>query len=348
MKLAIVGAGVAGLAAAHALRQTHPDLELVVVEKSRGVGGRAATRRSNNATFDHGAQYVKTPTAALEQFLCNILPHDTLVDIAQPIWTFDAMGTITAGDPSQNAEPKWTYRDGLTQLAKELARDIPIRLQTRAKFVAQAATSFELYDERDTLIEAADAILLTPPAPQTYDLIKNSRLPETKQWVLLEQLATVPYRRCLSLTFGFDPVLQPRPWYALVNSDKQHPISWLAYEHMKPGRTTVDQHIVIAQMAPDWSQQHWDDPLPVATSVAVDLFSELLREQLPTPRWSDQQRWRYALPDGCADFDRLNTTLPGLFFAGDHTAGQGRVHLAIEQGWRVAERIVSFLGKHPG
>jgi hypothetical protein len=33
-----------------------------------------------------------------------------------------------------------------------------------------------------------------------------------------------------------------------------------------------------------------------------------------------------------------------LFFAGDYTAGQGRVHLAIEQGWRVAEVISAWRG----
>jgi renalase len=52
----IVGAGIAGLAAAtdlHAAGRT-----VLVVDKGRGVGGRLASRRIGAATFDHGAQGV--------------------------------------------------------------------------------------------------------------------------------------------------------------------------------------------------------------------------------------------------------------------------------------------------
>jgi hypothetical protein len=35
----------------------------------------------------------------------------------------------------------------------------------------------------------------------------------------------------------------------------------------------------------------------------------------------------------------LNGTASGLYFAGDFCVGQGRVHLAIENGWQVAELI---------
>ncbi|PMP81742.1 MAG: FAD-dependent oxidoreductase, partial [Roseiflexus castenholzii] len=44
MHLAIIGAGMAGLSAARELRQRHPDLSITIYEKSRGVGGRVATR----------------------------------------------------------------------------------------------------------------------------------------------------------------------------------------------------------------------------------------------------------------------------------------------------------------
>ena len=44
MKLAIIGAGVAGLAAARALRQRRPDLAITIYEQSRSLGGRVATR----------------------------------------------------------------------------------------------------------------------------------------------------------------------------------------------------------------------------------------------------------------------------------------------------------------
>jgi renalase len=343
MKLAIIGAGMAGLAAAHALRREHPAIEVVIFEKSRGVGGRVATRRLHGATFDHGAQYFKTPTPELEALL-HSLPAATLADIALPVWTFDRHNQITEGDPAQNSDPKWSYSDGITRLAKALAQDLEIRRETRISRIAQANGSYILFDQQATIMCAADAVLLTPPAPQTHALITASALPQSAQQAILAELVRADYRPCLTVTLSYPPQLRQRSFYALVNTDRQHPISWLAFEHRKPGRSNNEQHVLIAQMAPGWSREHWDDPLPLLSERVATLAGTLLDEDLPQPHWSDRQGWRYALPDGRADFDTLNQAIGGLFFAGDYTAGQGRVHLAIEQGWRVAQLIATNQG----
>jgi renalase len=51
----IVGAGIAGLLAAVQLKRA--GVNACVLEKGRGLGGRMATRRSDGAVFDHGAQF---------------------------------------------------------------------------------------------------------------------------------------------------------------------------------------------------------------------------------------------------------------------------------------------------
>ncbi len=341
MRLAIVGAGMAGLSAARRLMELRPDSSIVIFEKSRGVGGRAATRERYGARFDHGAQYIKAPTPALESLLRSA--DESPVDIGRPVWVFDRAGAIMPGDPEQNVAPKWTYRAGITTLAKALARGLDIRYESRIRHIDRANGSYLLFDETDAIVAAADAVLLTPPAPQTRAIVAASALPPGPQTALLRELDRVTYRPCLTLTLGYPPALQERPFYALVNTDRQHPIAWLAYEHLKPGRPTGDQHVLIAQMAPDWSNEHWHDALEELVTHVTALITDLLRESLPAARWGDRQGWRYALPDSGADFERLNRALPGLFFAGDYTAGQGRVHLAIEQGWRVAERIAALI-----
>ena len=54
-QIAVIGAGIAGLAAAQRLKK--PELGITLFEKSRGLGGRMATRRVEDLQFDHGAQY---------------------------------------------------------------------------------------------------------------------------------------------------------------------------------------------------------------------------------------------------------------------------------------------------
>ncbi|MEO8890284.1 MAG: FAD-dependent oxidoreductase, partial [Coleofasciculaceae cyanobacterium] len=56
--VAIIGAGLAGLACAQQLQQS--GYRVVIVEKSRGVGGRMATRRLETTCADHGVRYLES------------------------------------------------------------------------------------------------------------------------------------------------------------------------------------------------------------------------------------------------------------------------------------------------
>ena len=58
-KLAIIGSGLSGLTLANHLKD---EFDVTVFEKSRGVGGRLATRRVDTYAFDHGAQYFTART----------------------------------------------------------------------------------------------------------------------------------------------------------------------------------------------------------------------------------------------------------------------------------------------
>jgi len=61
---AVIGAGMAGVACARTLVQAGH--RVTVFEKSRGAGGRMATRETEFGTFDHGTQYftVRNPLFA--------------------------------------------------------------------------------------------------------------------------------------------------------------------------------------------------------------------------------------------------------------------------------------------
>ncbi|MEM8535066.1 MAG: FAD-dependent oxidoreductase [Chloroflexota bacterium] len=349
MKLAIIGAGAAGLAAARKLHQRQPNLSITIYEKSRGLGGRAATRRRDGFVFDRGAQYFKSPSPAVEQLLTKELATDSLHDIGHPVWTFDQHNTITEGDRAQNAEPKWVYRDGLNRLGKLLANDLDVQREVRIGRLQQVSTDnhkgigYELYDVAGQFRGLTDMVLLTPPAPQIVDILNASEIDSTIKETLQTELVKATYRRCLSLALAYDHVIE-RPFYALVNTDRAHPISWLGLEHKKgPERCPAGHSLLLPQMAAQFSLDHWETPPESLIPLVAEQVSELLGTDLRTPLWGDVQRWRYALPDSSADFATLNQTNSGLFFAGDYTTGQGRVHLAIENGWRVAEELERYL-----
>ena len=340
LDLAVVGAGVCGLVATRRLRALRPDWRVAVFERGAQPGGRAFSRTVNGFIVDHGAQFVHSPTAEIERLLTVELGHETLVDIGRPVWTFRQDNVIEPGDPAHNAPKKWAYADGFARLGSELARGLDLRLGAEVAQLAPGDERFALLAPDGDRLGDARQVLLTLPAPAGAALLERSELPAAARQTLVSELGKVAYRRCRSIATAYPPVLRARPWYALVNLDRQHPITWLAYEHLKPGRQAAGLQVVLTQMAPAWSA--WAASEPAAADAELDrLLADLLGEPLPAPLWRDAVDWPHALPDGQADFERLQAEVPGLYLAGDFTAGLGRVHLAIEQGWRVAERIAN-------
>lgn len=340
--IAIIGAGSSGLAAAHVL-QDAGDM-VTVFEKSRGVGGRAATRRHEGFIYDHGAQYIKGESNSISNtFITERFRAPDLLNITQPVWIFDSANHIQEGDLQQNAAPKWTYRSGLTTLAKRMAEGLTIHFNTRIGQIHQLARGWRLVDSTNQTAGEYEQLLITLPAPQAVELLQASQLETSLQAAAIKALSVAHYNPLISVMLGYQPTPRKRPYYALVNTDKAHPISWLAWEHEKDAaRVPQGCGLLIAQMAPQYSRDHWKqaDVQSVIQDVATQVAT-LIDEPLPNPIFTDIQHWLYALPTTRADADTLNKqTLPhALAFCGDAFVG-GRVHLALEHGVQVAQNIV--------
>lgn len=350
-QIAIIGAGVAGLTAAREL--AHAGHAVTVFEKSRGLGGRVTTRRvAGGYAIDHGAQLLKAPSPAVAALVAEI-PGAHVIDA--PIWVFDAPGPPRPGDPRMDADAKWTWPGGIAALGRHLGQGLDVRREVTVGALAAVETPrgarYVVHDASGAAVGEADAVLLTAPAPQAAAILGASWLGDVTRRPLLEALAPVRYRPCLSVALAY-PRRPELPWYAAVNIDRGHPIAWLACEHVKPGRAPEGAGLLLAQMAPAWTEAHWDalpkgtypgDALPAPAAEAHGHVRELLGEELGEPLWADVHRWRYALCDAPCGAVALDG-VAGIFVAGDMEAGQGRVHLAIESGWAAAARIGAALG----
>ena len=338
MDLAIVGAGAAGAAAAYALRAT--DHDVTVFEKSRGVCGRAATRRRGDCTYDHGANYVKDDSERVTELLTETLPTEGLVAVDDPVWTFDADGRIAESD--RPTETKWSYERGITQLAKRLfaETDAEIAFETRVGGLERTDGRWRLDDVDDDPLGSFDAVLLTPPAPQTAELLTATTWDDPRRAELAAAVEAVPYRTIYTVLLHY-PFELDRSWYGLVNTDREHEVGWLSREECKDGHVPDGESLLVAQMSPAWSSRRYDDPSDEVKADAAGIVAELLGdERLADPDWTDRQGWLYALPDEGADGETLRAAEPeGLYFAGDWVAGDGRIHLAVESGLDVGERI---------
>jgi glycine/D-amino acid oxidase-like deaminating enzyme len=95
MTIAIIGAGLAGIAAGRTLAAAGHSV--VLFEKSRGLGGRVATRRTGAGAFDHGAP------------LLHALPEDVVpaAGAAAAAWRDGGLGTPGNSDFPTRSPAGW-------------------------------------------------------------------------------------------------------------------------------------------------------------------------------------------------------------------------------------------------
>jgi predicted NAD/FAD-dependent oxidoreductase len=131
----VVGAGLAGLAAARNLARAGHTVH--ILEKSRGVAGRAATRRleldGRVVPVDHGAQYFTAKNQRLSALLPKLIQQGLVREWAR---SFPALkpGGIVAQPPRH---PRYACPDGMSTLGKAFwqgweAYDQPLPLEIEA------------------------------------------------------------------------------------------------------------------------------------------------------------------------------------------------------------------------
>ena len=345
--IGIVGAGLAGAGVARSLTAT--DADVTILEKSRGVGGRAATRRKHGCRYDHGANYVNPSEADASRTaeLLSTLGTDGLVNIDEPVWTFDRTGTVSEGDRPD--ADKWNWTEGMTQFAKRALAETEATIEhgVRAASIERREEAWTITDTDGEPHGPFETVVLTPPAPQTAALLAETTV-DGEHTARLESatgaVQAVPYRTIRTFVLHY-PFEIDRPYYGLVNVDQEHPVGWLSREECKEGHVPDGESLLIAQMSPGWSTERYDEPIDIAAPDAAEHVAELIGDdRLTDPDWVDDQGWRYALPDDAVAREPIESLEEvELYVAGDWVVGEGRAHAAFYNGVDLGERLSSSI-----
>ncbi|MEX0768080.1 MAG: NAD(P)-binding protein [Microthrixaceae bacterium] len=285
-EILIVGAGLSGLVAAAALGKNH---SVRLIEKGRGVGGRMATRRIGEATFDHGAQFFTTHTSAFAKIVADWVE----AGFATP-WFSGGIGAAggieSSGIAEREAHSRFRGRVSMNDIAKNLASAmqsdaVQILSSTRASSVVPADSGWVLL--ADTGQEFfGDVVFLTSPVPQTLELLNVSgvQLRNADR----DALESICYDPCLAVLAPLTgPSGLPFPGARHPGSG---PIEWIADNSMKG--ISAAEGVTIHATA-EFSRQHFDS----ADSEVIDALVHAAGLDSPAILELCQlQKWRYAKP----------------------------------------------------
>ena len=315
-RIAVIGAGMAGLACAGALHRAGAAVTLF--DKSRRVGGRLATRRVDSLLFDHGAQYATARDPAFSAAM-------------------QAMAAAGQAAPWPAAgEGRWCGVPGMSALARHMEQEGIGTLYAgrHVAFLHRNGQGWRVRhrdaaDTRPGLVSDAggelagpfDRVAVALPAPQAAGLLQPH--------AFAAEAARAPMAPCWAAMLAFDEATDAPD---LLRPDAG-PLRWISRDSSRLGRDAAPE-CWVAHATPEWSRDHLEQPTEAVLALLRAAFAAETGITA-APRFAAVHRWRYALAEAPLGTPALWDAAAGLGVCGDWCLG-ARVEAAFLSGRALA------------
>jgi len=339
---AIIGAGIAGLACAQALKDA--GLPVCLFDKGRAAGGRMSSRRLQDAEVDLGAQFFSVRDPAFHRQVSAWQEAGHVATWPHSFWQISESGWQRHHDEVE----RFIGTPRMSAVPRQLAEGLEVVCETRIERLEAQEDQWWLLDERRQRHGPFARVVIAIPTPQAAVLLVDHAP------ALAEECEAVIQRPCWAAWARFDTAMPALPgvdddWQA-VRLDPGHeraaaadPLRFVSRNDHKPGRHGQGESLsLLARL--EWSETHLTLD---AESVARELL-EAFRQRLPggatLPEPSDlgAHLWRYAQPNVFAAGEAVNLdyrrTAMGLALCGDAWRGP-RVEDAWLSGHHLGEAL---------
>jgi len=310
VRIAIIGAGIAGLACSDRLGAQ--GIDTVLFDKGRGAGGRMSTRRiatsAGPVLLDHGAQYF----TARDPLFVDQVSAWSRKGLAAPWLVVGSDAWV--GTPTMNAP------------IRNMASPHDVRFSEHVQGLVRDDGAWWLHSDTGTH-GPFDGAIIALPAEQAAPFLGLHDLG------MASQAMTARSQPCWTAMIVFD---------SRLDIDVDHiretgPISWACRNGAKPGREGPEAWVV--QGSGTWSAAHLDvGSLHVAHALLDALVSHRGTAAVPALLNLTAHRWRFAMTRGTDQGALWNPTLR-LGACGDWLLGP-RVELAWLSGRKLADRVL--------
>ncbi len=272
-------------------------IDVTVLDKGRGIGGRLATRRIvhpiyGEGVFDYGMQLFAVSDPSFQQWVDEWLQQGVI-----DRWFDAATGT-----------PGYRGTKSSRSIAQHLAKDLDVWTQTTALELTWESSAWLVRAENGDRFQG-DNLLITAPVPQTLALLDNSAIDLPLE--IRHRLESVFYQPCLTLLALLDkPSAIPAPGGLRLDDPV---LAWLACNQQKG--TSPQAAAVTIQATPEFSHTHWEMDKAAISDILIDRASQWLGANVVE---FQVHRWLYSQPQTCYGDVFLALQQPGIFaIAGD-------------------------------
>jgi predicted NAD/FAD-dependent oxidoreductase len=304
--VAVVGAGLAGLACARRLAAA--GVVTRVFEAQRAPGGRIATRRHQAASFDHGAQYFTATGAAFRQVVA-----ESCATGAAGRWRPDWPGG------EQERKELWVGMPGMSALPRLLTAGLDIEYGARIVRIGHARCGWSLLDDRGAVHADFGTVVLALPAPIAAVLAATHT-------ALAARVHAVRMAPCWAVVAAFAEPLERLPDAAFTGDAV---LPWYARNSSKPGRDAGEAWVLHASA--EWSRREFDTSPERVQRSLLDRFAAQAGRSLPRAVLTDSHRWRHARVETPLGEPCLYDRAAGIGFCGDWCL-DARVEAAFQSG----------------
>ncbi|PWB35370.1 FAD-dependent oxidoreductase [Pseudomonas sp. SDI] len=323
--IAIIGAGIAGLSAAQALKNAGKDVRLF--DKGHGSGGRMASKRSEAGALDLGAQYFTARDRRFVEQVQHWQDEGWVAEWKPQLYNYRE-GQLS---PSPDEQTRWVGVPRMSAITRGLLKDVTVNFSCRIAEVYRGQHYWHLQDTDGCSHGPFSRVIIAVPAPQATQLLAAA--PK-----LAAAAAGVQMEPTWAIALGFEKTLETPMQGCFVQGSA---LDWVARNRSKPGR---DEHLDtwVLHATSQWSKTHIDLSKEAVIQALLGDFAELVGCAVPAPSFSLAHRWLYARPAGSHEWGTLADADLGLYACGDWCLS-GRVEGAWLSGQEAARRLLEHL-----
>lgn len=268
--------------------------EVTIFEKSRGYGGRMATRyagKNLGSKMDHGLSNFEVKSDEFREFTEDLLEKGLIQKWGKKFAAYDGERLLESS-PNISSGPFYTSTKGMNEIGKYLSRWVDIRTETKVGGLTYFGTNRS--KKRSWMVNltssktfGADAVIIALPAPQAFGILGMAR-DETNTLKIIRQIDEVSYKQAYSLMAGYGSHNIP-DWQGIICRNST--LDFISNEALK--RNSQECSFVLHATDSFTKEYRNSDEETIAQKMLGEL-AEIAGGWATSPEWTQLHFWRYS------------------------------------------------------